>query len=127
MDSFQDQVDLSEEFQKGIVVDLHAHSSHAGGTSGSLDLSTAVTNMPKKGVKIVGTGDCLYPHWIVTLKDKLVDHDEDGIFELKHATEFELQTKFVLQTELAFTAPIGYSLKVAILRTLWNLAIHQKK
>jgi PHP family Zn ribbon phosphoesterase len=102
-----DQIELSEEFQMGVVVDLHAHSSHAGGTSGSLDLSTAVKNMPKKGVKIIGTGDCLYPPWVATLKAKLVDHDEDGVFEIKHASEFEAQTKFVLQTELAFTAPIG--------------------
>ncbi|MCK5183389.1 MAG: hypothetical protein KAQ95_03710, partial [Candidatus Heimdallarchaeota archaeon] len=92
MTSLQDQIDLSDEFQKGIVCDLHSHSSYAGGT-GSLDLRTAVDNMPKKGVRVVGTGDCLYPPWLTILKDQLVDEDEDGVFELKNATEKEAQTK----------------------------------
>ena len=104
------QTDLLGFKDKGVVVDLHAHSSYAGGT-GSLDLKTAVDNMPKKGVKLIGTGDCLYPPWLVTLKEKLVDPDESGVFQLKHATEFELQTNFVLQTELAFTAPLDYNRK----------------
>ena len=105
-----DQSELSSHFRKGIVCDLHCHSSYAGGT-GSLDLRTAVINMPLKGVKLVGTGDCLYPPWLATLKEQLFDPDDCGVFQLKNATEFELQTKFVLQTELALTAPIGVNRK----------------
>ena len=118
MTSLQDQIDLSDEFQKGIVCDLHSHSSYAGGT-GSLDLRTAVDNMPKKGVRVVGTGDCLYPPWLTILKDQLVDEDEDGVFELKNATEKEAQTKFVLQTEIAVTAPIGVNRKIVHCIFLW--------
>ncbi len=118
MTSLQDQIDLSDEFQKGIVCDLHCHSSYAGGT-GSLDLRTAVDNMPKKGVRVVGTGDCLYPPWLKILKDQLVDKDEDGVFELKNATEKEAQTKFVLQTEIAITAPIGVNRKIVHCIFLW--------
>lgn len=104
------QMNLSEQFQKGIVCDLHCHSSYAGGT-GSLDLKTAVMNMPLKGVKLVGTGDCLYPPWLEILKEQLIDLDDNGVFELKGANEYEQQTKFVLQTELAITAPIGTNRK----------------
>ena len=110
MNSFQDQIDLSEDFQKGIIVDLHCHSSYAGGT-GSLDLRTAVDNMPKKGVKLVGTGDCLFEPWLKTLKEQLHDPEETGVFELKDANEQDKATKFVLQTELAFTAPVGLNRK----------------
>ncbi|NHJ86200.1 MAG: hypothetical protein FK734_12110 [Asgard group archaeon] len=105
MTALQTQENLSEEFQKGVVVDLHCHSSYAGGT-GSLDLQTAIINMPKKGVNLVGTGDCLYQPWLDILKGQLVDSEDNGVFELKGATKTESQTKFVLQTELAITAPI---------------------
>jgi len=118
MTSLQDQIDLSEEFQKGIVCDLHSHSSYAGGT-GSLDLKTAVENMPMKGVRVVGTGDCLYEPWLKILKEQLVDEDENGVFELKNATEEEAQTKFVLQTEIAVTAPIGVNRKNVHCIFLW--------
>ena len=110
MTSSQDQFDLSEDFQKGIIVDLHCHSSYAGGT-GSLDLRTAVDNMPKKGVKLVGTGDCLFAPWLKTLKEQLHDPNDSGVFELKDANEQDKATKFVLQTELAFTAPVGVNRK----------------
>ncbi|MHA1221294.1 MAG: hypothetical protein ACTSQB_06135, partial [Candidatus Heimdallarchaeota archaeon] len=94
MTTFHKQGDLSEDFQKGIICDLHAHSSYAGGT-GSLDLQTAVINMPKKGVKLIGTGDCLFEPWLKTLKEELHDPTDSGVFELKDATEQEKETKFV--------------------------------
>jgi PHP family Zn ribbon phosphoesterase len=100
-----DQINLSEEFHKGVIVDLHCHSSYAGGT-GSLDLQTAVKNMPLKGVQLVGTGDCLFPPWLQTLKKQLIDPEDLGVYQLRSGTDKELDTKFVLQTELAFTAPI---------------------
>ena len=112
------QTELSEEFTKGIVCDLHSHSSYAGGT-GSLDLQTAVKNMPMKGVRLVGTGDCLYQPWLKILKDQLQDEDENGIFELRDASEKERETKFVLQTELAITAPIGVNRKNVHCIFLW--------
>ncbi|NHJ03326.1 MAG: hypothetical protein EAX90_00725 [Candidatus Heimdallarchaeota archaeon] len=104
MNSFN-QTELSEVFHKGVVVDLHCHSSYAGGT-GSLDLETAVKNMPMKGVQLVGTGDCLYPPWLKILKEKLHDSEENGVYELKTKQKLNENTKFVLQTELAITAPI---------------------
>ncbi|MHA1463404.1 MAG: endonuclease Q family protein [Candidatus Heimdallarchaeota archaeon] len=112
------QVDLGEEYKKGVICDLHCHSSYAGGT-GSLDLRTAVENMPMKGVQLVGTGDCLFPPWLKTLKEQLHDPEETGIFELKNASEQDKATKFVLQTELAITAPIGVNRKVVHCVFLW--------
>ncbi|MHA1220267.1 MAG: endonuclease Q family protein [Candidatus Heimdallarchaeota archaeon] len=118
MTTLHKQGDLSEDFQKGIICDLHAHSSYAGGT-GSLDLQTAVINMPKKGVKLIGTGDCLFEPWLKTLKEELHDPTDSGVFELKTATEQEKETKFVLQTELAFTAPIDVYRKNVHCVFLW--------
>ena len=112
------QVDLGEEYKKGIICDLHCHSSYAGGT-GSLDLRTAVENMPMKGVQLVGTGDCLFPPWLKTLKEQLDDPEDTGIFELKNVSDKDKATKFVLQTELAITAPIGVNRKVVHCVFLW--------
>jgi PHP family Zn ribbon phosphoesterase len=102
-----EQFDRTAAFPDSVVCDLHCHSSYAGGT-GSLDLQTAISNMPLKGVRLVGTGDCLYPPWLETLRGQLIDPDDTGIFTFKKASsDLERQTKFVLQTELAITAPIG--------------------
>ena len=49
MNSSENQIDLPDDFRKGVVVDLHCHSSYAGGT-GSLDLRTAVDNSQKKAL-----------------------------------------------------------------------------
>jgi len=119
MNANPDQTDLPEIFRKGVICDLHAHSSYAGGT-GSLDLTTAVKNMPKKGVQIIGTGDCLYQPWLKILKEKLHDPDENGTFELKEAEqEKDLETKFILQTEIALTAPVGAARKNVHCVFLW--------
>jgi len=119
MNSYPNQIDLPDIFRKGVICDLHAHSSYAGGT-GSLDLETAVKNMPKKGVQIIGTGDCLYKPWLKILKEKLHDPNENGLFELKEGKEEkDLETKFVLQTEIAITAPIGVYRKNVHCVFLW--------
>ncbi|MEA2071056.1 MAG: endonuclease Q family protein [Asgard group archaeon] len=119
MKTFQSQSDQAIDAETGTICDLHCHSSYAGGT-GSLDLRTAVENMPYKGVTIVGTGDCLYPPWLKTLKKKLHDPQQNGLLELKKPKKpVDLETKFVLQTELAFTGPIDVYRKNTHCVFLW--------
>lgn len=100
-----------------VVVDLHAHSVFAGGTQGlSIGSDNLVANrkkavshlaktnltMPLKGVDLVGTGDCQFTLWTDILKDVLVE-DMNGVFFLQN----KYQTRFILQTEMIFTARIG--------------------
>ncbi len=100
-----------------VVVDLHAHSVFAGGTQGlstrpeNLDanrkkavshLTKTNLTMPLKGVDLVGTGDCQFTLWTDILKDVLVE-DVNGVFFLQNNN----QTRFILQTEMIFTAKIG--------------------
>lgn len=100
-----------------IAVDLHAHSIFAGGTQG-LKLSPknlrenhkkAVSHlkkinqtMPLKGIDLIGTGDCQFSFWTDILKDVLIE-DSNGIFTLQNNGN----VRFILQTEMIFTAKIG--------------------
>ncbi|MFX0090951.1 MAG: endonuclease Q family protein [Candidatus Hodarchaeota archaeon] len=88
--------------------DLHCHSSYAGGT-GSLDLLKTDETMPLKGISLLGTGDCQYRPWNEFLKQTLKETPDSGIYELKQGSK----TKFVLQTELVFTAKIQKKSKLA--------------
>lgn len=100
-----------------IAIDLHAHSVFAGGTQGLsmkpgnmavnrkkaiLHLIKTNQTMPLKGVDLIGTGDCQFTLWTDILKEILIE-DMDGIFFLRNNE----QTRFILQTEMIFTAKIG--------------------
>ena len=105
-----------------ITVDLHAHSVFAGGTQALKQSSEfikenrkkalkhlEVTNhmMPLKGIDIIGTGDCQYLPWTKILKDILIE-EKNGIFIIPDKNN----TKFILQSEVIFTAPIGNRSKI---------------
>ncbi len=101
-----------------IAVDLHCHSSFAGGASqkskASLGSTEAVIkrvykrfqqaeeNMPLKGIQILGTGDCQFKPWYDLLMNNL-EEIEPGLWEQKGGGH----VKYLLQTELIFTAPFG--------------------
>ncbi|MEA1945393.1 MAG: TIGR00375 family protein [Euryarchaeota archaeon] len=70
--------------------DLHIHSKYSMATSGKMDLPTIAREAAKKGVDLVGTGDCLHPAWLDSIK-KLPE--SNGIFLLNN-------TSFVLTTEI---------------------------
>lgn len=74
-----------------INADLHIHSRFSGATSEKMDIKTISLEAPRKGVNIVGTGDCLHSGWIKEIKEcNVVD---DGTFELNG-------TRFILSTEI---------------------------
>ncbi len=81
--------------------DLHCHSGHAGGV-GNISLADIERTMPLKGIQVVGTGDCLQKEWLHSLKENLIEL-EDGLFS---SCEDPL-VKYVLQTEIIFTSPVG--------------------
>ena len=86
-----------------INADLHIHSyfSRAPGdkitveipssTSNKINIETISLEAPRKGIDIVGTGDCLHSEWMREIKTcNVVD---DGTFELNG-------TRFILSTEI---------------------------
>ncbi|MHA1969103.1 MAG: endonuclease Q family protein [Candidatus Hodarchaeales archaeon] len=105
-----------------LALDLHAHSIFAGGTQAlkitpetlaavkkkaRMHLENTNITMPLKGIDLIGTGDCQFNLWTEILKENLKEENE-GIFRLRNFN----QTKFLLQTEIIFTLPIGKRSKI---------------
>jgi DNA helicase-2/ATP-dependent DNA helicase PcrA len=62
--------------------DLHTHSSHSRATSKRCTLEYLHAWGQRKGIHVIGTGDCLHPAWFAECRNKL--HDEgNGLFSLK--------------------------------------------
>jgi uncharacterized protein (TIGR00375 family) len=90
--------------------DLHVHSKHSRATSRDLDLEHMAWWAARKGVGVVGTGDCVHPIWLAEIKDKLVPCD-NGLFRLKPDIENEVWStlppacrrpvQFMLSTEIS--------------------------
>ncbi|MHC4887274.1 MAG: endonuclease Q family protein, partial [Planctomycetota bacterium] len=85
-----------------ITVDLHSHSGASGGV-GHISLLQVAESMALKGIDIFGTGDCLHDGWLETLTDSLTEA-EPGLFALEGDPH---DKRFLLQTEVIFTADIG--------------------
>ncbi len=74
-----------------VNIDLHIHSKYSAATSKDMSLIEISNIARKKGIHVVGTGDCLHPIWYKEIKKlQLVD---EGTYELNG-------TRFVLTTEV---------------------------
>jgi uncharacterized protein (TIGR00375 family) len=74
-----------------INADLHIHSRFAGATSEKMNIETISLEAPRKGVDIMGTGDCLNAGWMKEIKT--CNTLDEGTFELNG-------TRFILSTEV---------------------------
>lgn len=74
-----------------VNADLHIHSPFSASTSPKMSIYNVSLEAPKKGIDIVGTGDCLHDSWLEEIKKcNIVD---EGTFELNG-------TRFILSTEV---------------------------
>lgn len=90
--------------------DLHVHSKYSRATSRDLDLEHLAWWAARKGISVVGTGDCVHPAWLSEIRDKLVA-DGRGLFRLKPEIEAEIEktlppacrrpVSFMLSTEIS--------------------------
>jgi len=65
------------------VADLHIHSRFSRATSKTLDPEHLFLWSQKKGVIVVGTGDCTHPGWVSELRDKLTEAPGEGLYQLR--------------------------------------------
>lgn len=72
-----------------LIVDLHVHSHYSRATSRNCTIEGLYTWGKKKGINVIGTGDCTHPAWFNELRDKLVPA-EPGLFGLKPELAAEL-------------------------------------
>lgn len=90
--------------------DLHVHSKYSRATSRDLDLERLFCWAARKGIAVVGTGDCVHPAWLAEIKDKLAA-DGNGLFRLQPDIETALwetlppacrrPVSFMLSTEIS--------------------------
>jgi uncharacterized protein (TIGR00375 family) len=71
-------------------LDLHIHSKYSAAVSRDMDLPEIAREASVKGVKVVGTGDCLFPKWLEEIKELPF---ADGLFSLD-------ETYFALTVEV---------------------------
>lgn len=74
-----------------VNADLHIHSKYSGGTSKNMSISALSKEAKKKGVELLGTGDCLHSKWMKEIHE--MEKIDEGTFELNG-------TKFVLNVEV---------------------------
>nr|QNO52509.1 hypothetical protein CGEPLDJD_00030 [Methanosarcinales archaeon ANME-1 ERB6] len=60
-----------------INADLHIHSHYSAATSPRMDLPTLAKEGTRKGIHLLGTGDCLHPKWLKGIKEL---EERSGIF-----------------------------------------------
>lgn len=69
--------------------DLHIHSKYSRATSRDLDLERLAWWAARKGIAVVGTGDCVHPGWLAEMKDKL-QPEGNGLYRLRSEIEAEI-------------------------------------
>ena len=92
------------------IADLHIHSRFSRATSKQLDVPTLHAWARRKGIGLLGTGDCIHPAWLPELKEHL-EEAGDGLLrpkaDLLRAADADVPAacegspRFVLQTEIS--------------------------
>jgi len=82
-----------------LAVDLHSHSSYAGGV-GKISLDSLAETMRYKGINVFGVGDCLFPPWQKEYQS-LLTPTSGNLYILKGT-----QAYFIRQTEVIFTVSL---------------------
>lgn len=79
-----------------LTADLHIHSRYSMATSPQMDLPTIAAQALKKGIQLIGTGDCLHPRWLEEIKHL---EEDNGFFHLTGGAD-GAATRFVLTVEV---------------------------
>src|SRR5882762_7394371 len=96
------------------AADLHLHSRFASGVSPAMTMENIALWAQRKGVDLLGTGDCLQPQWLAEIEEHTIEA-ESGLRMLKPETEkavharlpsgLHRSVRFVLSTEVNCAAP----------------------
>ena len=71
--------------------DIHIHSKFSIGSSKNMSIALLSKEAKKKGIQLLGTGDCLHSGWFSEIKT--METVDEGTFEMN-------KTRFVLSTEV---------------------------
>jgi uncharacterized protein (TIGR00375 family) len=59
-----------------VNADLHLHSKYSMACSGKMELPTIAREAAKKGMELIGTGDCIHPKWLAEIKKAAVSNEK---------------------------------------------------
>src|SRR4030095_13009594 len=77
------------------AADLHIHSRFCGESSLQMSVQNLLEWAPRKGIDLLGTGDCLHPGWDDELAEHLLE-DGSGLLRPKQGGAL----RFVLTAEI---------------------------
>lgn len=96
------------------AADLHLHSRFSSGVSPEMTLENIALWAQRKGVDLLGTGDCLQPQWLAEIEAH-TEEAEPGLLKLKSSCEQAVHSRlpaglrrslrFVLSTEVNCAPP----------------------
>ena len=67
-----------------VIADLHIHSRYSQATSPQMELPTLAHWAKRKGIDLLGTGDCTHPEWLKSLSSELREQSP-GIYSYQGA------------------------------------------
>ncbi|WP_440954415.1 TIGR00375 family protein [Methanosarcina sp. Mfa9] len=59
-----------------VNADLHLHSRYSMACSEKMELPTIAREAAKKGMELIGTGDCIHPKWLDEIKKAAISNEE---------------------------------------------------
>ncbi len=77
-----------------VNADFHIHSKYSSGVSKRMDFSTLSIEGKKKGIDVLGTGDCLHPGWKKSIEN--LDKEREGLYTrdgMNFVLTTEIETK----------------------------------
>jgi DNA helicase-2/ATP-dependent DNA helicase PcrA len=89
--------------------DLHIHSRWSIATSRDLNIEALTIAACKKGISILGTGDCTHPSWLKELEGNL-EPAEEGLFKLRS----DLEHRLLLSIPTLCHSPVRYILEAEV-------------
>ena len=76
-----------------VNADLHLHSRYSMACSEKMELPTISREAAKKGMELIGTGDCIHPKWLNEIKKAAVSDEEIRIENTFFVPEIKMQQK----------------------------------
>lgn len=83
------------------IADFHIHSRFSRATSRDLCFEQLYAWGMRKGLSLIGSGDCTHPGWMAEIKEKLVEAG-DGIFRLRDDMLPDLELPMGSQQQVRF-------------------------
>lgn len=62
--------------------DLHLHSKYSMACSSKMELPTIASEAARKGMELIGTGDCTHPKWLEDIKKAAISDEEIRIGDI---------------------------------------------